>query len=363
MFSSLIAVWLIFIVTIVFINKTLIRTSTMAAVMAFGIVIYGIAGFGLNVELSTNVFWKYITFFIFTLWTLLISSYAYSLLSRNFHIIHFSNPINRFGIGTWIAGTSICTLLFHEQYAQYLTVSIAMVGFELVLWMVYVLFCIKSFLEIKRNGKQHVHGIILLSTVSTQSVVITLNTVVDDVPFTLNLAMIIVGLCFYFISVWYMVQRYMLYSWKIEKDWIVTNCILHGALSITGVACFLTGDVSHSVLLTIWIGTTIVFLLVETVEVTRLIKRIKIYGIKQGLFLYDQTHWSRIFTFGMYYTFTAYVIQISPFAHVQMNILKIGLPILLLLLGIEFVIFISHLVNKLQQKYKQADQINKKKTM
>jgi len=44
--------------------------------------------------------------------------------------------------------------------------------------------------------------------------------------------------------------------------------------------------------------------LVEAAELLRLVRRVGQHGLRQGIFTYHVSQWSRNFTFGMFYAFT-----------------------------------------------------------
>lgn len=146
----------------------------------------------------------------------------------------------------------------------------------------------------------------------------------------MNAALILTGLLFYFISGWFILKRYAVRGWNLAKDWNNTNCIFHGALSISGLAMFKSGFAAGSIAMWFWLVVFLVFMVVEAIEIIRLVLRIRMYGLKEGIFTYDVTQWSRIFTLAMFFTFTFFIE--SP---LQAIILNTGIWVILLLLVIE----------------------------
>jgi hypothetical protein len=153
-----------------------------------------------------------------------------------------------------------------------------------------------------------VHGVLFLSTVSTQSLVIVWKAVFGTSFFYRLVApwMILLGIIFYFVSFYLIVRRYAQESTDIDLDkgWFNTNCITHGAMSITGLASAACGVVPPNLTLLIWVWAISWFVIVEVVEIVRAVKRTRLYGFVGGLLIYDPTQWSRNFTFGMLYAFT-----------------------------------------------------------
>lgn len=253
-----------------------------------------------------------------------------TILKGEFRRLHYANPINRFAIGTWVAGTSICGIMFFRQFgagAEAQALAILNAG----LWVIYIWISLIGFKELGAApfGRQ-AHGVLLLTTVSTQSLVLLFNTVFKEVPGFLNAALIFTGFILYFISARFILKRYGVCGWNLSKDWNNTNCIFHGALSISGLAMFKSGLIDDQAAMWFWLAVFLVFILVEAIEIIRLAGRIRNFGLKEGVFTYDVTQWSRIFTFAMFFTFTFFIE--SP---LQAIILNTGIWIILLLLVIE----------------------------
>lgn len=324
-------------------KKIYIRTSTMAIVMTIGIVTQGVLLNYLGTQFFQHIFGKILSVINLSLWFAFILSLFIASLDGKFKDIHYSNRINRFGIGTWIAGTSISGILFYKQFFQWGFISVIIALINIVLWIIYIWVSVKTFIEISRTKSyRNVHGILLLTTVSTQSIVLLINTVFKELPAFFNLSLLIIGFCFYLVCVFFILYRYLKNSWSIEMDWNNTNCILHGALSISGIACIVTGIISIDIIRLIWRAAFIIFITVETIEIYRLFKRIKNFGFKNGIFIYDVTQWSRVFTFAMFYTFTSLIhthLFIGSF--VIDTILNVGVWVVMLLLMFELMLSFS----------------------
>jgi hypothetical protein len=179
---------------------------------------------------------------------------------------------------------------------------------------VFVVFFIRNFKKLIRESDRHsIHGVILLSTVATQSVVISW---VELIPSLSSLFFIIgigVGICFYVCGVILIFLRYLpTKEWSLSEDWANTNCIIHGALSITGLALVLSHSATPSVLVVYWIVVLCSLVLIETIEIARAFTRVKKHGWREGIFIYNISQWSRNFTFGMFYAFSITIVR-DPF--------------------------------------------------
>ena len=320
----------------------MINTSTMAAIMALGILIEGVISNFFGHSVFYGVYGKILSIIIIALWISFLFSLFLSFVNKRFKDMHINNPINRFGMGTWVAGTSICGIILSQQFSGWIFFTKILSFLNVGVWALYIGMCIRGFYELYNNQQsKNVHGILLLTAVSTQSIVLLLNTVYDGIPLVISLFLLAVGVCFYVISCFFIIKRYSsrTVSWSIVKDWNNTNCILHGALSITGLASITSHAVNNQSIIGIWILVAVFFLIVESFEVHRLIKRMKDLGIQKGILIYDVSQWSRIFTFGMFYTFTCLIEPRSLFIiFVQKMIIMIGVWIIFALVMIEILL-------------------------
>ncbi|WP_066399076.1 TDT family transporter [Neobacillus mesonae] len=347
-----------------FYKKIYIQTSTMAAVMAFGIFTEGVLLNHFGVRFFHSSFGKILSICNLSIWIAFIESFFIAFINGRFKKLHYTNQINRFGIGTWVAGTSICGIILYKQFVEWRTISEVITFLNILLWVTYIGISLKTFIEIYRTklyGK--VHGIILLTTVSTQSIVLLMTTVFKNFPISATLSFLFIGFGFYLLSVFIIFYRYGTTSWSIEADWNNTNCIVHGALSISGIACMMSAVVPFEIIRTIWWLSAAMFLAVESIEVYRLVRRIQLLGVKKGLFIYDVTQWSRIFTFAMFYTFTSFFHpHFSIIQQVKHAVLSIGVWIIILLLSVEIILcadYMLKLIKKSSQKIGSNQNIGK----
>jgi hypothetical protein len=151
-------------------------------------------------------------------------------------------------------------------------------------------------------------GIILLTTVATQAVALPAFRLFPEVSIVHGAAAAVMGfgaVC-YVVGGALIIRRYVAGpSWRLVTDWDNTNCVLHGALSITGLTAVISGLFGIAALAPFWAVTLAAFVVVEAIEVARLVARIRALGWRQGVFVYDVSQWARNFTFGMFYAFTA----------------------------------------------------------
>jgi hypothetical protein len=254
------------------------------------------------------------------------------------------SPEDQFGIGTWVAGSSILAILFSNMLPTWKVVIWILALLAFFIWLIYLgWLCINLSKMLAKRIKNQT-GIILLSTVSTQSIVILLNTIFKNlVPIVINQTIILIGVLFYSVGIFIIVRSFIQTRIKnLIINWSNTNSIIHGALSITGLASIVTHSVNNKLIIATWIVASWLFVLVEAISVIRIFYRIKTLGWIKGVFVYDITQWARIFTYGMYYAFTISVFREVLFKNEIMNIVVLyGQYIVLSILLIEIILFLQ----------------------
>ncbi|MGY0693827.1 hypothetical protein ACW2QC_13745 [Virgibacillus sp. FSP13] len=288
-----------------------IEPASGAIVMANGIFLIGaVEAFPLlDIQLG-----KYLAFILLIIWIFIYKSLSVQFFHRDFLIPFIKHPVNSFVIGTWIAGVSVLCNVFVRYFPDIRLITQAMGILNTFLFLFFLLNCFYNFKQLLVEYKNYpVHGAILLSTVGTQSIIILLNNVFFEFPTYFSEAIIVLGFTFYLAGIILIGNRYIRqHDWTIADDWSNTNCIIHGALSITGLAIVTTNTFTPVFITVFWLVVFALLIIVEIVEVIRAIIRIKSYGWNKGIFTYDVTQWSRNFTFGMFYTFSL-VMHKNPF--------------------------------------------------
>lgn len=322
-------------------------TPAGAIVMACGIFINGAMK---NIPLLDKGAGRISAAMLLLLWIFIAASFINTYIQKSFKERHLKNPIKSFAIGTWVAGTSVCGIAVFQRLPELSILPKAMFFLNILLWLFYATVLIRSYKTIyKNNLLNKVHGVVLLATVSTQSLVVLGCTVFGErFPSLLSQGLISLGIVFYIVGFIFIIKRYFFdSSWNVEEDWQNTNCILHGAMSITGLASVVSKAVNYSLVLLIWIWILLWLLIVEGIEVYRAFKRIKKYGFAGGLAVYDITQWARIFTFGMFYTFTMRLnLKLSALSNhfmfnVQGIVLTYGTWVMVFILILEGLLFFS----------------------
>ncbi len=323
-----------------------IEPASGAIIMANGIFLIGaVDAFPvLDIQLG-----KYLAFILLVAWVIIYKDLSIQFFHRDFLVPFIQNPVNSFVIGTWIAGVSVLCNVFLKYFPEILLMTQAIAILNTFLWLFFLANCFYNFKQLLFDHKDFpVHGAILLSTVGTQSIIVLLNNVFFQFPSYFSESVIILGLIFYLAGVLLIANRYLRHkNWNLADDWANTNCIIHGALSITGLAIVTTNTFTPTFVIFFWVLIFILLVTVEAVELVRALIRIKKYGWNKGIFTYHVTQWSRNFTFGMFYTFSL-VMQRNPYYPVpdllynfQLSFMAFWAWIVLLAILFEITIFIK----------------------
>ena len=258
---------------------------------------------------------------------------------------HTDSTAGLFGIGAWVAGSAITAraLMLAWPTALWLSRTFLIVSF--VLWISFIPFAARSLTRLVRDRRHATNGIVLLAAVATQSVaLIALRSLPGwQASHDLALVLIAIGAACYVSGLWPILRRYYAApNWSLTDDWHNTNCILHGALSISGLTAVVSGAFGADEGLTFWVCVLIIFGAVEIIEVLRLYTRIRHFGWSRAAGTYDVSQWARNFTFGMLYAFTLAFAQHFTIGRghawlnsIRSNIVSYGQYFVLFLLMIE----------------------------
>lgn len=242
---------------------------------------------------------------IFLLWLFLILSYTKTILTGQFYLRHMSGTLNSFGMGTWIAGASVCSMGIIMYLPKWIGVAYFIVTVNSLLWLVLAGIFIRNFIKLVKDHHLLLNGIVLLSTVSTMSLAIDYSLVLDTRVYrNLLIFLISIGSLFYLAFITLILRSLLREKWTLANDFRNTNCIFHGALSITGLAGIMTGVFTPFMAWTLWTIVVLIFVIVESLEVARAIARYKRFGFRKALGTYHVSQWARNFTFSMLLAFT-----------------------------------------------------------
>lgn len=284
-------------------NIKIINPASGAVVMALGIFLYAaIDGF----TWVNHITGKILTVSLIVLAAIIYKSLFTQLLNKPYIFAIIGNHVHSFVIGSWVAGISVLSNVIVKYFPDMNVGTQVIMLINTLLWLGFLANCFYHFKELMKRPTAHsAHGVVLLSTVATQSLVIFWVKAFPSLPEGLLIAVMSLGTFFYLIGMTLIVLRYARGNpWTIIDDWTSTNCIIHGALSITGLAIVSSQLMSGMSIMIFWLIVFVVLLGVELLEMVRAVKRIQKLGWKRGVFTYHTSQWSRNFTFGMFYAFT-----------------------------------------------------------
>ncbi|MGG3914167.1 hypothetical protein [Rossellomorea vietnamensis] len=284
-------------------NKNSIDPASGAIIMAIGIFLYA----SIDAFTWVNHFTaKTMSVSLIVLAAIIYKSLMKQLLNKSDRSLLLAKPVPSFVIGSWIAGVSVLSNVAVKYFPDMSEAVQVVMLFNTVMWLGFMASCVYQFKElVKRPTAYSPHGVVLLSTVATQSVVIFWVKLYPYLPEGLLIGVISLGVFFYLVGMILIIIRYVGGNrWTLMDDWPSTNCIIHGALSITGLAIVSSGMLSGSIMMMFWLFVFVLLIGVEWLEMARAVKRVHSLGWKKGIFTYHISQWSRNFTFGMFYAFT-----------------------------------------------------------
>ncbi|MGH2345191.1 MAG: hypothetical protein ACRDG4_08190 [Chloroflexota bacterium] len=218
-----------------------------------------------------------------------------------------SRPAAVFAMGTWVAATAVVAATIMLAFPGLRVLAVCFAALAACLWLWFLWSATRDLGELLiEHGHVSVTGTILLTTVGTQSLVLAgQRSLPNGAPHFLCLLLLLVGLAYYaagatLIGVGIAARR----TWTLVQDWRAPRCILHGAISITGLAALRGGVFPWPVAVGLWILAATLFVVVESVEVIRLGLRVRAQGWRSAVVIYHPAQWARNFTFGMFYAFT-----------------------------------------------------------
>jgi hypothetical protein len=215
--------------------------------------------------------------------------------------------VESFAIGTWVAGSAMMGRMAMLAAPTALWLAKAAFIVSVGIWLWFIPRALRNLAFLLAAPELRPNGIVLLSTVATQAVALVALRLYPAAPEIRWSAMVLLGMgaACYLIGLFLIVRRYVAdMRWRLATDWDNNNCILHGGLSITGLTAVTSGLLDVWGVTLLWICTSIVFILVESIEVARAVERLRTLGWHDGIVVYDISQWARNFTFGMFYAFT-----------------------------------------------------------
>jgi hypothetical protein len=223
---------------------------------------------------------------------------------------HTGPLVGSFAIGTWIAASVVVARMAMLAAPTLLWPVETLLAVSVLIWLWFMPQAVRNLIRIAASpaAGPRPTGLILLATVATQAVALLTFRLFGEVAALHDsaIALMALGAACYLAGSFSIVRGYGTdRRWRLVSDWDNTNCILHGALSISGLTAVVGGVVGVGPIAWFWIVTLAVFTAVEAIEAVRLVARVRALGWREGVLVYGTSQWARNFTFGMFYAFTA----------------------------------------------------------
>lgn len=320
--------------------KPRVSTSDGAIVMAAGIVAIGAMH---QFPLLSETIGPYFVIFMLSLLSWLVFEYAKDGYDRSFYDRHLSDPIKSFAAGTWVAAISVIINVIAIELPELHALAEILFSMNLILAALFFLMVIRNYFYIFQHPLllKKAQGVMLHGCISLQSIAVAGNSLFGgQFPPAASFILIFAGLFFYILGISSIYSRYR--NSSILADWDITNTIIYGGLSITGLALSLSGLPLADLAAAVWLTAFIFLLIIESLDITYGFRRLKLLGWKKGLFTYHPAHWARNFTLGMFLTFsisldlTNSFLDSSSWAEsLQFGVIEIGKFIVILLFMVE----------------------------
>jgi hypothetical protein len=315
--------------------------------MALGI--FGLAALQAMPALA-NWLTRPLAFALLALWALFMLAYLRAIVTGEARL-YVRPVVGRFAIGTWVADSAVTGELLLYAVPAWRPVALGLGTVGLLIWLWYASVAARGFARMLADPDSYrARGLILLATVSIQALVLLALRLFpgDSILDQLAIGPIGLGYAVYGLGATLVLRRFLrLGTWHIAEDWDDTNCVLHGAMSISGLAAISCQTLPRNLGLVSWIYATAMLVIIEGVELVRLVVRVRHLGWRRGAFVYNVSQWARVFTFGMFYAFTlAYVRRFGAagdpgwVAALQRGILAYGQYVVALFLLLELAVFL-----------------------
>ncbi|HLI13918.1 MAG TPA: hypothetical protein VKY65_20175 [Alphaproteobacteria bacterium] len=282
--------------------------------MAFGI--FGLAALQ-AIPPAARWLTRPLAFALLVLWLLFMAAYLRAFLAGEAQA-YLRPLVGRFAIGTWVADSAVTGEFLLYAAPGWRPVAMALAAIGLLVWVWYAKVALRGFARMLADPDScRARGLILLTTVSIQALVLVALKLFPRVRLVAELATVPIGVGYvvYGLGAALVFHRFLrIGTWHLEEDWDDTNCILHGAVSISGLAAVSCPFFPDYLCLLSWAFAAAMVVLVEGVELARLAVRVRHLGWERGAFVYNVSQWARVFTFGMFYAFTLAYVQRFGFA-------------------------------------------------
>lgn len=342
-------------------SKIRMETIDGSIIMAVGIIINGI---GQKIPFVRYRIGPSLTVILIIFLFILYFTYLVEMFQGTFYTRRIRHPIQSFSIGTLVAAASVVIISIAYEIPLLNWLAFALFWFNLFLWFLYFGLVLRNYclLFIEKDLVEQVHGVILLACVTIQALILSGKTLFGySFPNTAALCFVLLGTCNYVFGLAVILKRYVRNRNNYADEWLSTNCIIHGAASITGLTGILSHALPDTIAAVLWLWVLFSFLFIETIEMIRAFLRIRKYGWKQGIFTYSVSQWARNFTFGMFLAFTinlpttTFGTKSFYFHELRFSMTMVGTVLVFFLFFVELFLYAANFVNLSIVKEKKSE--------
>lgn len=318
--------------------------------LASGSIVMALGVFALYVLRNLN--FPYSMMLYVTLEILIIGLYIGLILTQAIldDEIQLKETSDELALGTWVVGIVFIILLLNQIEHTLLgfIALLSIIGFSLTTYY-FIILGRWYWIYFKKQTQLQVNGLILLITVSLQSIAILLATLFQDsISNYIFQAIIFAGLLFYVLGIFCLFHYlFVSRSKHFAVSWSNENAINYGALSVTGLAMIVTNAFPDYMVIITWYLTLIIFILSESLDLIRLMLRFSKKDFYQAVCIYHSSHWMRLFALGVFYAFNSFYLEynysINPIAKF---IVDYGQYVIACLLLFEMIILIQYIKQK-----------------
>lgn len=210
-------------------------------------------------------------------------------------------------LGTWIVGIALTVLLLNQVDRTLIgfVALLSVIAFSMFAYYVLIVFAwLRA--NVLKSAQLQATGIVLIPALSIQAMTLLLSELFhEELPSIVYQIIICSGLVMYVIGILSM-MRYFLAARKhhIVLSWVNENTLIHGVLSLTGIAMINALNFPDWSIYYLWYITFALFLALAILSCLRLLARFQYKTYNKAVGIYHNSQWFRVFSFAAFYTFS-----------------------------------------------------------
>lgn len=235
------------------------------------------------------------------IWTYISIALLYGLTHG---YINLSRPMQKLEVGTWVAATTLTMLVIDQIEPTLYGFILILVLASLCLYAIFFYLAVQWF-AVWRRKKLHLDGRVMLMSIATLSIALLIMEVFGSVvPTKIYQSIILLGVLLGVVGVGMIINAY---THRCHHHffcaWPVTNCLIYAAFAMMGLCALETHSFSSRWIFIGWCMTIVCFIVVELLEILRLLFKLRVQGMWKALTHYHVQQWLRIFSLAMLHGF------------------------------------------------------------